>query len=424
MKFMKYWFLFFCCSCCLGAFSQIPDFVYAPNIKTPQLYISGNQLGYPILNLNGGDKLELHFDDLDADVKNYYYTYQLCNADWTPVQISEFDYIRGFSQLRISSYRFSSIALTRYTHYQAMVPDANCTPTRSGNYLLKVFLDGDTSRLAFTRRLLVLEGGASIAAQVLQPFNPQISQTHQKLQFTVNLRSLNIANAFQQIKVVLLQNNRWDNAQYLLRPSFYSGSNFEYNSDDNGVFPAGKQWRWLDIQSFRYQSDRVLHIDYSKNATSILVRPDPDRSRQSYYFFSDINGSFYTQASENVNPLWQTDYASVHFSFVPPGNIPFPDKDVYLLGKLTDYWLNDSTKMNFNADRGMYETTAFLKQGYYNYMYVTVNKNDPAKTPSFEFTEGNNMETENDYSILVYYRQLGGRADQLVGMASLNTLSK
>lgn len=412
-----------CCIFCLSGFSQIPDFVYTPNIRTPQLYATGNQLGYPILRLNSGDKLELHFDDLDADVKNYYFTYQLCNADWTPVQISEFDFLRGFSQVRISTYRFSSVALTRYTHYQAVVPDNNSVPTRSGNYLLKVFLDGDTSRLVFTRRFLVLEEGANVAAQILQPANPQIFQTHQKIQINLNLRSLNIANAFQQVKVIVLQNYRWDNALHLDRPTFYSGSNFEYNNDDNTVFPAGKQWRWLDIQSFRFQSDRVLHVDYGKNATSIIVRPDPDRSHQSYYFFNDINGSFYIQPSENINPFWQTDYATVHFSFVPPGNIPFPDKDVYLLGKLTDYWLDDSTRMNFNAERGMYEVPVLLKQGYYNYMYVTVDRKDRSHTPSFEFTEGNNLETENDYTVLVYYRQLGGRADQLVGMASLNTLS-
>src|SRR5215470_15829183 len=141
--------IIFCCIFCLSGFAQIPDFVYSPNIRTPQLYASGNQLGYPILRLNSGDRLELHFDDLDANVKNYYYTYQLCNADWSPAIISQFDYIRGFSQVRISLYHFSSIALTRYTHYQAIVPDVNSVPTRSGNYLLKVFLDGDTSKLVF-----------------------------------------------------------------------------------------------------------------------------------------------------------------------------------------------------------------------------------------------------------------------------------
>jgi len=408
----------------LTGFAQEPDWVYSVSIKTPQLFLYGNQLEYPVLRLGSNDKLELHFDDLDANVKNYFYTYQLCNADWTPAIISQFDYIRGFSQVRISLNHFSSIALTKYTHYQAIIPDVNCAPSRSGNYLLKIFLDSDTSKLAFTRRFLVVEEGASITAQNLQPFNPQISYTHQKIQFIVNTGKLNISNAFQQVKVTLMQNNRWDNALYNVRPSFYSGNTFEYNSDDDCSLPGGKQWRWLDIQSFRFQSDRVLRADYLKNATTIYVKPDQDRSHQPYYFFNDINGLFYIQTTESINPLWQTDYAWVNFNFIPPGKSPFGDKDIYLLGKLTDYALTDMTKMNFNAEKGMYETSILLKQGFYNYEYVTVDTADQKRIPSFEFTEGNSVETENEYAILVYYRQIGDRADKLVGIARLNTMNK
>src|SRR4051812_37345239 len=113
------------CKCTLG---QAPDSIYVNNIKTVRLYNFGNQLSLPVLNLNSTDQAELHFDNMDADVKYYYYTYQLCNHDWVPVTISQFDYMKGFTQLRISTYRFSSIALTRYTHYQAVIPDKSSYP--------------------------------------------------------------------------------------------------------------------------------------------------------------------------------------------------------------------------------------------------------------------------------------------------------
>jgi len=419
---MKYIFLWMLLLSGVPVFSQAPDSVYVDYVKTPQLYGYGNQLTNPVIHLNSNDKLELDFDDINADVKNYYYTYQLCNADWSPAVISQFDYIRGFSQVNISSYKYSSIALTAYTHYQAIIPDVNCIPTRSGNYLLKIFLDADTSKLVFTRRFLVLGEGVSIAAQILQPFNPAISNSSQKLQFNINTKALNIMDPNQQLKVVLLQNNRWDNALTGFPPSFYSGSNYQYNSDDNCNFPAGKEWRWLDLQSFRYQSDRVLRADYLKTSTTIYVRPDPERSQQGYYYSQDLDGMYYIQTSESISPLWQGDYATVRFSYVPVGNIPYPDKDVYLIGKLTDYKLNDLTKMNFNADKGVYEGSLYLKQGYYNYCYVTVDRADPSRKPSFDITEGNNGQAENDYTILVYYKELGGRADQLVGMATLNSM--
>src|ERR1700745_2617548 len=113
--------------------AQLTEGVNMPNIKTAQLFPSGNQLGYPVMTLNSSDKLELHFDDLDANVKSYSYTYQLCNADWTPAMLSSFDFIKGFSYQRISTYRISSVAFTHYTHYSAIVPDNNCAPSRSGN---------------------------------------------------------------------------------------------------------------------------------------------------------------------------------------------------------------------------------------------------------------------------------------------------
>ena len=404
-----------------AGFSQEADAIYADYIKSPQLFVYGNQLLYPIIHLNSNDKLELHFDDLQGDVKNYFYTYQLCTADWSPVDMNQMDFIRGFYQVNINSYKYSSIALTRYTHYQALVPELNCVPSRSGNYLLKVFLDNDTSKLVFTRRFLVVQDGASIAAQVQQPLNPMTSYTHQKIQFIVNTGTLNIIDPLQQLKIAILQNYRWDNAIQGIQPSFYSGNSFEYNSDDNCIFPAGKEWRWLDIQSFRFQSDRVQRADYQKSATSVFVKPDQERARQIYYAYSDLNGLFYVQTSENINPLWQTDYATVHFSFVPGGNEPYPNQDVYLLGKFTDYHLNDQSKMSFNVERGIYEVSLLLKQGFYNYMYVTAASKDPDKKPSFDFTEGNHLQTENDYTILVYYRDLGGRADRLVALAALNS---
>ena len=233
-------------------------------ILLPPNYISkGNQFAYPVITLNGSEQLELVFDDLDADVKSYYYTYQLCNADWTPVQVSTFDYIRGFAQNPITEYRYSSVALIHYTHYHLSLPENNSRITLSGNYLLKVYMDNDTAKLAFTKRLLVVQNAVSITALILPPMNPQLTYAYQKLQFTVNSKALPISNPFQQIHVVVLQNSRWDNAIFMGNPSFYSGSNFVYNSDDIPVFPGGNQWRWLDLQSFRFQSDRIAQCGLS-----------------------------------------------------------------------------------------------------------------------------------------------------------------
>jgi Domain of unknown function (DUF5103) len=419
---MKPFCLLIGCVMWLCGRTQAPDAVFT-NIGTPQLYMAGNQMAYPILRLNSPDQLQLEFDDLDGDVKNYSYTYRLCNADWTPALISEFDYIRGFSQVRIGDYRYSSVALTHYTHFRATIPDASCIPRRSGNYLLKVFVDGDTSKLAFTRRMLVTDEKVNIHARLLQPLNYELARTHQRIQFSVNVSAVNPPNPLDQIKVVVLQNYRWDNAVHDIRPTFYTNNNLEYSNDNDCVFPGGMEWRWLDLQSFRYQSDRVKDAEYGKTATDIFAKPDGDRSAMNYYFYQDYNGGYFIQTTESLDPFYQTDYARVHFSYIPPGNAPYPDKDIYLLGKFTGYGLNDSTRMAFNAGKGRYEVSFFMKQGVYSYSYVTIDRNDPGRNASFVYTEGNHLETENDYMILVYYRALGAQADELIGRSTFNSLN-
>jgi hypothetical protein len=409
----------------LQGYSQIPEQVFSSTIKSVQLYPYGNQVGFPIIRLGSGDQLELHFDDLDANVKNYSYTFQLCNADWTPAILSHFDFIKGFSQVRLTTYRISSIAFTRYTHYQATLPDKNCVPSRSGNYILKVFLNGDTSQLIFTKKMLVVQDMATVAAQVQQPFNGNFFKTHQKIQFKVNINEgLDVINAQQQIKVTLMQNMRWDNAITNMKPTFFSRRILEYNTENEAIFPAGKEWRWLDLRSFRLQSDRVADARYSNKSTDIFVRPDLERTTQRFNFYRDADGRYFLEPTENINPLWQSDYATVYFSFVPPGNRPFPDKDVFLFGQLNDYDLRDQSKMKYNAEKGVYETNLFLKQGYYDYMYVTIDRDDKKRMASFEYTEGNLWESENDYMILVYYRELAGRADRLIAVTRVNSLVK
>src|SRR5574339_327567 len=192
---MKYITVSLLLSLSLVANSQIPDHIYKSNIRSVRLHKVANPYSYPIINLNSIEALDMYFDDLDGDIKNYYYTFQLCNADWSPTDLRPFDYIRGFQTTRLSTYRNSSIAFVRYTNYYARLPEKNCVPTKSGNYLLKVFLDNDTTKLVFTKRFLIVDTKASITGQVLAPYSGSIYRTHQKLQVGVSLLpTLNVFN--------------------------------------------------------------------------------------------------------------------------------------------------------------------------------------------------------------------------------------
>ncbi len=403
--------------------AQQGDHIYQPNIKSVKLFRVGDIYSYPIMVLNSGDLFELHFDDMDGDIKNYYYSFQLCNADWTPTTLFPYDYIKGFQSNRIQNYRHSSIALTQYTHYQAQLPDRNCMPSRSGNYLLKVFLNDDTSRLAFTQRFLVVENKVSLAATIQQPISGQLYRTHQRVQVGVSTANARFTTFGQNdLKIVVVQNYIWPTAIMVDRPTIFRGNYFEY-SDDALSFPAGKEWRWIDLNSLRLMSDRMKLLDKGDRRTDVYVKPDADRTGQPYIYYRDLDGLYAIENTDGNNPYWQSDYAYTHFTFVPPGNRPLAGTDLYLFGELTGYNTDDSSKMVFNETTGVYERTLLLKQGFYNYSYATLPQRPaPGAVPDIYTLEGNYPSSENTYMVLVYYRSFGGRADELVGYSKLNSL--
>lgn len=420
-KYIPAFFLFFSIS---FTKAQSPDHIYNSNIRTVKLHKYGDVTSYPVLVLNSMDQLELHFDDFDGDVKYYYYSFQLCNADWTPANVQSYDYIKGFQSNRISYYRNSSIVQTRYTHYQAIFPERNSTITKGGNYLLKVFLNDNPSKLAFTRRFLVVNPKTSVSAQITQPFNANFFRTHQRVQVAVNTSNSQI-NTFspQDLKVVVVQNNNWQASSVIDRPTIFRGNYYEYSDEENTTFQAGKEWRWIDLRSLRLMSERMERLVDSDTSSRIdvYVKPDGERSQQLYVYNRDINGSYFIENRDNSNPYWQSDYAWTHFTFIPPGNRAYEGKSVYVFGELTNYEQDDASRMEFNEEKGVYEKEIYLKQGYYNYSYVTRTNNKNVESPSLENTEGNYWGTENGYMIMVYYRPFGARADELIGFTRVNS---
>ena len=395
-----------------------PDRIYMPNIRTIKFFRFGDQVSYPVMELGTSQQLELHFDDMQGGVKYFYYTLELRNADWSAVQMSYFDYVKGYTQQRINTYRVSSAMISRYTHYTAILPDRNILPVKSGNYVLKVFLNGDTAQLAFTRRLLVVDKRMNVATQVQQPFNQEVFRTHHRLLVQVGTRGIDIRYPQQQVKLFALQNFRWDNALRNVMPTFVKPEQLEFTNENEMLFPAMREWRWLNARSFRLLGDRVSSQQNTDSSYAIRVNEEQTRVGSPYYFFRDLNGMFLSETVEKINPFWEADYGKVTFTFMPPGGQPLR-KPLYVFGEFSGYGSDPASRMVFTNEKGVYEAEMVLKQGYYDYVYAT---RDPA-SGGFETdqTEGNAWETENNYMVLVYFRELGGRYDQLLGISTVNS---
>lgn len=409
----------------LSSAAQRADTTYAARIRSVKLFRAGDPTSYPIIYLNANEQLELHFDDLDGDVKFYYYSLQLCNADWTPANIQAFDYWRGFLSNRIGTYRISNLVQTRYTHYQALFPERNSGPTRGGNYLLRVFLNDDTSRIVFTKRLLVVNKKVMVGGAVLQAFRGDFFQTHQRIQATVNTQGAQLQTLSpQDLKLTILQNYIWQDAHVLDRPTIYRSNYYEYSEEESTRFPAGKEWRWVDLRSFRLRSERVSRIVDSDTSRRIdvYVSPDADRQRQVYVFYRDLNGLYTIENRDNPNPWWQGEYAWVHFTYVPPGGRPLVGQRIFIQGECFGYGSSAQQEMQFIDSLGAYRGSAYLKQGFYNYRYTTVPISAKSGTfPNPSPIEGDFWGTENQYLLLLYFRPFGARADELIGATELRS---
>jgi hypothetical protein len=196
----------------------------------------------------------------------------------------------------------------------------------------------------------------------------------------------------------------------------------EFNDENVLVFPAGKEYRWANLRSFRLQSERVASVDHTPGNVQVVLAPDPERTQHRYIRYTDYNGFYFVESTDVSNPWWQTEYARVHFTFVPKGNQPFADRKVYVVGEMNKYNMHDSTAMSYNAEKGYYEKSMLLKQGYYSYTYVTKENGKRNGLANAEQTDGSYWETENEYTVLVYFRSLAGRHDELIGMSTVNSL--
>ena len=391
------------------------------SIHSILIYPANKPLAIPVIVLKENTPLQISFDDFKADYHDYYYSIELMNADWTPASINSFDYIQGFNQIKINNFSVSTMAYQHYFHYQFTFPNANCKPTKSGNYILKVFKNGNVNELVFTKRFYVVEDQLGIVASVSEPFDGAISKTHQKISVQVDVKEIPSLQS-DQLKVVVVQNYRYNDAIKLATPNFIRGNILDYNNENLLIFPSGKESRWLDLQSMQLVSDRISKFQKIGDQNYVYLKPDLSRADMAYYIFKDLNGSYLITNTDGLQSENQNDYARVVFTYSPKDHIPFLGQKLYLVGALTNNELNKNSEMIFDAKLGVYQKSLVLKQGYYSYNYIIRDSYDPNSLDDFTETEGNHWETENNYSIFVYYRQPGAQHDSLMGFTTINTM--
>ena len=393
--------------------AQVEETIEPEYIRTIQFKGASAQSRLPIIEL--GQKLQLSFDDIIGNEADYFYTIAHFNFDWTPSDLSKGEYLDGFDDVRIETYENSFNTLQLYSNYKLSIPNRETRAIKkSGNYLLRIF--NDDGEIVFSRKFMVLERVLSVEVEIKRSRIIKNIDQQQVVQFKINSPNLLLINPKQNVKTLVLQNNNLKTAITNLKPLYTIGSELIYKYDQEAAFWGGNEFLFFDNKDLRSSTNGVRYVELNELYENFLFT-NIDRSTRPYAYNPDINGNFQVRnlyASQNQNI--EADYVLMHFNLQHYGSLG--DKEIHIYGNFNNWTIDQTTYMRYNEKTDTYQNARLFKQGFYNYKYVMVNRDGSIEQGPIS---GNFWETENQYTVLVYYRAPGSRFDRLLGKGSANS---
>lgn len=384
------------------------------NIKTISFMNNGQNV-IPVFKL--GESFELNFDDLFGNEANYYYEIIHCDYNWVPSDIPKQEYLKGLDNQRIIDYSNSFNCLQLYSHYQLNIPNQFTQLALSGNYIIKIL--NEDRDVVFSRKFIIYEDIANVRLQVKRGRNISTIESKQNLDFSITSKSLTFQNPLQNVKVLLLQNRQFTTGIKNIAPQYTIGNELVYKYDSETQFWGGNEFRFFDNKEIRNAANNVAKISSNGAIYNSFLFTDEARANLPYSFTLDANGNFVVRNLNASNNKIEADYAWVYFSLSAPSFRL--DKDIYINGMFNNYALTPENKMEYNEKKNVYEKALLIKQGFTNYQYVVADTK--GKIDQENSIDGNFFQTENEYEIIVYYRENTQRYDRVIGFVAINSVS-
>jgi hypothetical protein len=393
------------------------NYIYDKKVNTVLLSKAGVDDRYPIITLNTSEQLQLSFDIIGTRNEYFQYTIVHCDANWNPTNMQQNEYLRGLTFDNINDFKFSTNTYVKYVHYSLVFPNENVKPMIAGNFLLKVYRNFDEEDLVITRRFMVLLPSVTIDGSAKIALAAQNRYSKQEINFSVNYKGYQIPDPFRDVTAVVLQNSRWDNAISGVKPLFVRDNTLDYNYTDGFIFNGSNEFRFFDYRNLRTASINVRTKTFD-SLYHVILNNDESRGGKQYLQYIDNNGKRTIQNKDmGTAGDIDGDYATVNFYLL--SFTPNQDADVYVFGEFTDWQLKPEYKMDYNKSRMRYDLQAFLKQGRYEYMYAIKDPNNGK--PDETTFEGNSSQTENEYLILIYHKNIRFKYDELIGARKFTT---
>ncbi|MBC7493711.1 MAG: DUF5103 domain-containing protein, partial [Flavobacterium sp.] len=237
-------------------------------IKTISL-VQNSQNTIPVFLL--GDSFQLQFDDLHATEDNYYYKITHCDYNWKQSQLSVNEYLIGFDEQRIQDYVNSQNTLQVYSHYRLSFPNKLTSLKVSGNYLISIL--NENREVVFSRKVIIYENLASVPLQIKRTRTVRDVEFKHNLDFAV--RSIvNFQSPLQNVKVVLLQNGKFNNAIYNVKPMFTIGNDLIYKYDAETQFWAGNEYLNFDNKNIQIAANNIGAVNTTGGLYNAYLFPN------------------------------------------------------------------------------------------------------------------------------------------------------
>jgi hypothetical protein len=379
------------------------------NIKTIS-FVQNGQNAIPIFQL--GDTFQFQFDDLHASEDNYYYKITHCDYDWKQSQLSRNEYLIGFDDQRIQDYLNSINTLQIYSHYRVTLPNRLTQLKVSGNYIISVL--NEDKEVVLSRKFIVYENLVSVPMQIKRSRDLDEVEHKHNLDFAVKSGTITFQNPLSNIKVLLLQNGRFDTAITNIKPMYTIGNDLIYKYNKETQFWAGNEYLFFENKIIRAANNSIARVDSNSGLYSCYLYTNNARASKTYTYWPDINGNFFINNISAENNEIEADYAWIYFSLSAPAF--YKNENIYVTGMFNNYALTEESKMDYNEKKGIYEKAIMVKQGFTNYCFTAADTT--GKIDNENAIDGNFWQTENNYNALIYYRENNQRYDRVIGNGS------
>ena len=382
-------------------------------IKSLKTYTAGNEASFPVIDYGTGNpsKITIEFD-IASDYQPFLNIhFKFCDKNWEPYDnIFLVNQGHDFERNLYLEKLPNDVTGANY-HFKKNFPSQDVWFPFSGKWIYYITDSQDEETVYASGKFIVVYPGLKLNARIsrarlegksaspaTRTFTMETSFVLPDSLFPTNVDEVEIIENQKIYDPIIIDRDPYNEYRYY---DWDGADRFKFVAKD--IFP-GNEYRQVDLR------DHNIYNTKEVNAQRDVIETSQSNSR----YYKDLNGG---SILTNYNNRY-ADYLDVTFKLRMPSNFK---KKIFLVGSFNEWDIWYDYEMNNNG--GLFETTAELKRGIYDYQYVTAEViNNEITNLNWIELEGNNWETDNEYHILLYYKEPErGNYDRLLGYVKISS---